>query len=89
MCGPNSKIGEATVSVGVGNDPFTVTGGKFYLTGPYNGTGGCTVGQPGCAPFGLTFEVPAKAGPFDLERNRANHRGEILATAWSSGARSN
>ncbi len=76
LCGENSKVGEATVSVGVGGDPFTVSGGKFYLTGPYNGSGGCTVGTQGCAPFGLTFEVPAKAGPFDLERNSANPAGE-------------
>ena len=72
-CGENSKVGEATVSVGVGNQPFTVTGGKFYLTGPYNGSGGCTVGEAGCAPFGLTFEVPAKAGPFDLENTANRH----------------
>jgi hypothetical protein len=75
-CGANSLIGETTVSVGVGGQPFTVSGGKFYLTGPYNGSGGCTVGTPGCAPFGITFEVPAKAGPFDLERNLANTAGE-------------
>ena len=76
LCGENTKVGEATVSVGVGGDPYTVSGGKFYLTGPYNGSGGCTVGTQGCAPFGLTFEVPAKAGPFDLERNSANPAGE-------------
>jgi hypothetical protein len=75
-CGPNSLIGETTISVGVGGDPFTVGGGKFYLTGPYNGTGSCTVGSAGCAPFGITFEVPAKAGPFDLKRNAANPAGE-------------
>ncbi|HEY5193360.1 MAG TPA: hypothetical protein VIJ39_05745 [Solirubrobacteraceae bacterium] len=75
-CGPNSLIGETTVSVGVGGDPFAVGGGKFYLTGPYNGSGSCTVGTPGCAPFGITFEVPAKAGPFDLKRNTANPASE-------------
>jgi hypothetical protein len=72
-CGPNSLIGETTVSVGVGGDPFAVKGGKFFLTGPYNGTGGCTVGTAGCAPFGITFEVPAKAGPFDLANTASNH----------------
>jgi hypothetical protein len=72
-CGPNSLIGETTVSVGVGNQPFTVSGGKFYLTGPYNGSGACTVGTAGCAPFGVSFEVPAKAGPFDLANTQSNH----------------
>jgi hypothetical protein len=74
-CGPNSLIGETTVSVGVGGDPYTVTGGKFYLTGPYNGTGSCNtpgVAGTGCAPFGITFEVPAKAGPFDLANTQHN-----------------
>jgi hypothetical protein len=75
-CPPGSLIGETTVSVGVGGDPFSVGGGKFYLTGPFNGTGGCTMGTPGCAPFGITFEVPAKAGPFDLKRNTQNPAGE-------------
>jgi hypothetical protein len=72
-CGPNSLIGETTVSVGVGGSPFSVKGGKFFLTGPYNGTGGCAVGSPGCAPFGITFEVPAKAGPFDFAKTARNH----------------
>jgi hypothetical protein len=75
-CPAGSLIGETTVAVGVGGDPFTVGGGKFYLTGPYNGTGSCTAGTPGCAPFGITFEVPAKAGPFDLKRNTQNPAGE-------------
>ena len=73
-CGANSLIGESTVGVGVGGEPYTVSGGKFYLTGPYNGTGGCsTPGSDGCAPFGIAFEVPAKAGPFDFADTAHNH----------------
>jgi hypothetical protein len=70
-CGANSLIGETTVSVGVGGDPYTDTGGKFYLTGPYNGSGGCNVLESGCAPFGIAFTVPAKAGPFDLAHTKS------------------
>jgi hypothetical protein len=72
-CGPNSLIGETTVGVGVGGEPYTVSGGKFYLTGPYDGSGACTVGESGCAPFGVTFEIPAKAGPFDFADTKNDH----------------
>jgi hypothetical protein len=54
-CEASSQIGEVTTSVGAGSQPYTIRGGKVYLTGPYGG-----------GPFGLSIVVPAEAGPYRL-----------------------
>ena len=54
-CGQASLLGTSQVLTGPGAEPFLVTGGQVYLTGPYKG-----------APFGLSIVVPAKAGPYTL-----------------------
>ncbi len=54
-CPDGTKIGDVTVGAGAGPNPFYITNGRAYITGPYKG-----------APFGLSIVVPAVAGPFDL-----------------------
>ena len=55
ICGQASLIGHTQVLTGPGAEPFLVTGGEVFLTGPYRG-----------APYGLSIVVPAKAGPYTL-----------------------
>jgi hypothetical protein len=56
-CPVSSQLGSVTVDAGAGADPIEVHG-QIYLTGPYNG-----------GPFGEVVEVPAVAGPLNLDEN--------------------
>jgi hypothetical protein len=73
-CGSASQIGDVTVGAGAGSSPFYVSGGRAYLTGPYNG-----------APYGLSIVVPAVAGPFDL--GNVNVRSAIFVDKHDSSLR--
>ncbi len=53
-CSPASDIGQATVNVGAGSQPYAFSG-PVFLTGPYDN-----------APYGLSIPVAAVAGPFNL-----------------------
>jgi hypothetical protein len=68
-CGPESEIGSTIVSVGLGSDPFSVTGGQVFLTEKYAG-----------APFGLSIVNPAVAGPFNLGKVIVRAKVEVDPT---------
>ena len=54
-CPESSKIGDVSAAAGAGPEPYWITDGRAYLTGPYGG-----------APYGLSIVVPTEAGPFNL-----------------------
>lgn len=61
-CPEASRVGHVQIAAGAGSQPFWLPEpGKqstgVYLTGPYGG-----------APYGLSINVPAQAGPLDLGR---------------------
>jgi hypothetical protein len=64
-CPANSEIGYSVSEAGVG-EVLAQADGKIYLGGPYNGSGACTAGTPGCAPFSVVAITSAHVGPFDL-----------------------
>ena len=81
-CPEASKIGHTVVESGPGPFPLVVPEpgrepAPIYLTGPYNGTGACTVGESGCAPFGLSIVVPLHVGPFVLPTQRVRAKIEL------------
>ncbi len=75
-CPANSQVGSVESGAGPGPNPLFVPG-KVFWTGPYNGHGACTVGEAGCAPFGLAVVVSANPGPFHFGNVLVRQRIEI------------
>ncbi len=71
-CGPESLLGHATVSAGVGSEPVTLTG-QVYLTVGYEG-----------APFGALVRTHAAVGPFDL--GYVNVRSRLTVNPYTAVA---
>jgi hypothetical protein len=67
-CGPESEIGETTAETGPGADPFLVTGGRVFVTGPTLLEGS----DQSVAPYGLSIVFPAVAGPYTLSGTTGN-----------------
>lgn len=65
-CPASSELGSSTVTVGPGTEPYTISGGKVFLTEKYAG-----------APFGLAIVTPAQAGPYTLAGN-TGHGTEVV-----------
>jgi hypothetical protein len=81
-CPEASKIGHTVVESGPGPYPLVIPEpgqepAPIYLTGPYNGSGACNVGESGCAPFGLSVVVPLHVGPFVLPTQRVRAKIEV------------
>jgi hypothetical protein len=68
-CPAESEIGQVIASAGLAGDPYSVEGGKAYITGPYAG-----------APFGVDVVVPAVAGPFNLGTEVVRSKVEVDPT---------
>ncbi len=68
-CPAASEIGIASATVGPGSQPLKITGGRVYLTGPYEGK-----------PFGLSIVTPTEAGPFQLVGNTGGATEVIRAS---------